>query len=233
MSQREPLSPPLLTAAAIVAAFPALWIALAVDVLVAGAVGALAGFPWSGLAISPSFTLRPLQGLEGEHPATLWVLVLLAGPLGSAALGFGVHRLVEAVRSPAWLRIAALEWVAIALLRLPTLLVAGVAPGGHGPLDEIYVRLGEPQAGRWSLGLLALLALAAVAAAVARLTVAAGQGWMRIDGREFRRRLVRALAGIPAVVALAAWSAVMPWAGTLVMAGWLVLTLAALTVLVS
>ena len=47
MPQREPLSPPLLAVACVLAAIPAAWLALSADALVAGAVGALAGFPWT------------------------------------------------------------------------------------------------------------------------------------------------------------------------------------------
>jgi hypothetical protein len=231
--QRDPLSPPLLTAAAVLAALLAAWIALAADAVVAGVAGKLAGFPWFGLSISPAFTLRPLQLLAGSHPPGLWAIALLAGPIGSALLGLAVHWMVEAVRSAAWLRVVVLEWVAFALLRLPSLLVAGIAPGGRGAVDDLYGRLGEPQTGRWSVALLALLALAGAAHVVARRAVAVGKGWMRVDGLEFRRRLVRVLVGYPSLAALAAWCALMPWATPVWMAGWLLLTLTSLHVLMS
>jgi hypothetical protein len=231
--QREPLSPPLLAAAAALAAFPAAWLALAADAVVTGAAGQLAGFPWTGVALSPSFTLRPLQVLDGNHPAGLWTVALLAGPVGSALLGFAVHWVVEAARSPAWLRVVALELVAFAGLRLPALMFAGVAPGGTGPVNDLYARLGEPQTGGWSVRVLAVLLLAAVAAVLAQRAVAVGRGWMRVDGREFRRRLVRVLTGYPALTALAGWSALTAWAAPLWMVGWLLLTLWCLSVVVS
>ncbi len=201
--------------------------------MVSGAVGALAGFPWRGLSLTGSFTVHATQVVDGAHPAGLWAVMLLAGPVGSALLALFAQALVEAARSPAWLRVVALEWCAFALLRLPVLLFAAVAPRGRGPLDELYARLGEPQTGRWSVALLALLVLAAVAAVVASRAVAVGRSWMRVDGREFRRRLARVLVGYPALVALAGWSVLAPWAAPFWMALWLLLTLSALHVLVS
>jgi len=233
MPQHEPLSPPLLLVASVLAAQPAAWLALAVDAAVAGAVGALAGVPWGGLTLTHGFMVRPVQAAGGQLPAVLWTVVLLAGPLGAAALGFGVHLVAESVRAAAWLRVPALEWGNFALLRLPALLFAGVAPGGRGPVDELYSRLGEPPSGRWALAPLAVLVLGGVAAIVVRRSIATGREWMRLDGREFRRRLVRVLGGYPSLVALAVWCVLSPWASPGWMAGWLVLTLTSLHVLVS
>ena len=131
-------------------------------------------------------------------------------------------------RGLAWLRVLVFQWVAFAMLRIPALLVAAVAPGGRGPVNDLYGRLGEPETGRWALALLAALALWGAAALVSRVAVGTGGGWMRVDGRPFRRRLVRVVAGYPAVAALAAWSALVPWAGPAWMAAWLILTFAAL-----
>jgi len=228
---RAPLSAPLLAAACLVAAVPAAWIALAADAAVAGAVGSLMGFPWAGLALSPRFTVVAAQLMEGSHPPALWAIALLAGPAGSALLGLGVHLFLSLVRSAAWLRVVALEWAAFAALRLPALLIAAVLPGGRGPVDSLYRRLGEPQSGRWAVALLALLALWGTATLVARLAVGAGRDWMRVDGRGFRRHLVRVVAGYPALVSLAAWSAVAAWARTGWMAGWLLVTFVTLMLL--
>jgi hypothetical protein len=230
--QKEPLSPPLLALAGILAAVPAAWLALATDAVVAGCASSLTGFRWLGLSLAPSFTLRADVGTDGSHPAALWAVALLAGPVGSALIALVVHLLVESVRSPAWLRVLALEFLAFAWLRLPALLAAGAA-GGRGPVADLYARLGEPEAGRWPVALLACLALAAAAAVVASRTVAVGRTWMRVDGRPFRRRVARVLGGYPALVALAGWSVVMPWAAPGWMGFWLVLTLSALSVLVS
>ncbi len=231
MPQREPLSPPLLTAACLLAAVPAAWAALAADAVVGGAVGSLLGFPWVGLSLSPHFTLVLAQAREGAHPPVAWVVMLLSGPVAAALLGLALHLVLQVVRSAAWLRVLALEWAAFAVLRLPALLIAGVAPGGRGPVDDVYARLGEPQSGRWAVAMLALLALGGTALLVTRLAVAAGRGWMRVDGRPFRRHLVRAVAGYPALAALAAWSALAPWAAPRWMVFWLLLTFVALMIL--
>jgi hypothetical protein len=229
--QREPLSPPLLAAACLLAAVPAAWLALAADPLVSGAVGALTGFGWPGLRLSPFFIPVAGQAWGGSHPPVLWTILLLSGPLGAALLGLGLHVLFEVVRSPAWLRVVGFEWAAFATLRVTALLVAGVAAGGCGPVNELYQRLGEPQSGRWAVAILALLALWGAARLVAALAVAFGRDWMRIDGRPFRRRLVRIIAGYPTLGVLAAWSALMPWATPLWVGAWLLLTLGAMQLL--
>jgi hypothetical protein len=126
----------------------------------------------------------------------------------------------------------ALELLAFAWLRVPALLAAGAAHG-RGPVAELYARLGEPAAGRWPVGFLAALALAAAAAVVASRTVEVGKTWMRVDGRQFRRRVSRVLGGYPMLAALAGWSIVMPWAAPAWMVVWLLLTLSAVGVLVS
>lgn len=228
MPQRDPLSPPLLTLAGVLAALPAAWLALAADAAVTAAAGSLAGFPSTGLTLAPTFTLAPGLDAGGTHPPATWALVLLAGPVGSACLGLVVHALMQAFRGLSWLRVIAFQWVAFATLRIPALLAAAVAPGGRGPVNDLYGRLGEPESGRWAAGLLALLALWGAAALVSRLAVGASRGWMRVDGRAFRRRLVRVVAGYPAVAALAGWSALAPWSGPVWVAGWLCLTLVAL-----
>ena len=230
--QKEPLSPPLLAMAGILAAVPAAWVALAVDAVVTGAASSLAGFHWLGVSLTPAFTLRADLAADGNHPAGLWAVALLAGPAVSALLALLVQVLVESARSPAWLRVFALELLAFAWLRCPALLAAGAAHG-RGPVADLYATLGEPQAGRWPVALLAVLALAAAAAVVASRAVEVGKTWMRVDGRQFRRRVARVLGGYPVLTVLAGWSIVMPWAAPAWMAVWLLLTLSAVSVLVS
>ena len=232
MPQKEPLSPPLLASAGILAAVPAAWLALATDAVVAGIASALAGFRWQGLSLAPSFTVRAVVDTGGSHAAALWAIALLAGPAGCALVALIAQLVVESVRSPAWLRVLALEFLAFAWLRVPALLAAGAAHG-RGPVAELYLRLGEPEAGRWPVAVLAGLTLAAAAALVAGRTVAVGRTWMRVDGRGFRRRVARVLAGYPALVALAGWSVLVPWAAPVWMGLWLLLTVSALGVLVS
>ncbi len=233
MPQKEPLSPPLLAVAGTLAAVPAAWLVLAADALVAGIVGWMAGFAWTGLTLAPSFVVRAELVTGGPHGAGAWTAILLAGPLVSALLAWGVLLLVESVRSAAWLRVMALEAVGFAWLRIPALVLGGTARGGRGPVAELYTQLGEPQAGRWPVGLLALLVLAFAAALVGRRSVAVGRTWMRADGPQFRRRLARILGGYPALVALAGWSVLAPWASPAWMVVWLLLTLSAIHVLMS
>ncbi len=233
MPQREPLTPTLLAAAGVVAAFPAAWLVLAADALASGVFGSLAGFHWGGMSLAPSFTLRADLATDGSHGAALWATALLAGPIVTAALALAVQVLVESTRSPAWLRVVALEALAFAWLRIPALLVAGSGSRGRGPVAELYLRLGDPQVGRWPAAVLAIVVLAAAAAVVNQRVVDAGRSWMRADGRPFRRRLVRVLAGYPTLVALAGWSVIMPWAPPVWTGLWLLLTLSAMHVLVS
>lgn len=233
MPQKEPLSPPLLALTGVLAAVPAAWLALAADAVVSGAAGSLAGFHWIALSVTPTYILRAELATEGSPGAALWAFALLAGPLAAALVALGAHLLVESVRSSAWLRILALELLGFAWLRLPALLVAGAFPGGRGPVPDVYARLGEAQAGRWPVAFLAILALAGAGALIAGRTVAVGRTWMRVDGRQFRRRVARVLGGYPIVAALAAWSVLVPWAAPGWMAAWLLLTLSALSVLVS
>ena len=232
MPQKEPLSPPLLAVAAILASVPAAWLALAADAVVTGVAGSLAGFHWNGLALSSSF--MPVTDLvaNGEAAGALWVVALLAGPLVTALIAFLVHGLVESTRAPAWLRVFVLELLAFAWLRVPALLAAGAARG-PGPVADLYARLGEAQVGRWPVAFLALVTLAAAAAVVSGRAVAVGRSWMRVDGRQFRRRVARVLGGYPAVAALAGWSLLMPWATPFWIVLWLTLTLSAVSVLVS
>ena len=232
MPQKEPLSPPLLAVAGVLAAVPAAWLALAIDAVASGAAGSLAGFRWIGLSLAPSFTLRAELATDGSHAPALWALALLAGPVACALVALAVQLLVESARSPAGLRVLALELLAFSWLRLPALLAAGAAHG-RGPVADLYARLGEAQAGRWPVAFLAVLALAGSAALVASRTVAVGRTWMRVDGRQFRRRVSRVLGGYPVLAALAGWSVVMPWAAPVWMAVWFLLTLSALHVLTS
>ncbi len=233
MPQKEPLSPPLLMTAAVLAALPAAWLALATDALITGVAGSLAGFEWSGLSLSRSLMPHAVQETAGAHPAAAWIALLLAGPVGTALVAFLAHGLAEMTGAAAWLRVLTLEGLAFALLRLPALLVAAVVPPFHGIVGQLYERLGNPQTGRWSVGLLALLVLAAAALLLGRAGVATGRRWMRVDAPAFRRRLVRTLVGYPALVALAAWCVAEPWAAPLWMGLWLGLTVTAVTVLVS
>ncbi len=220
-------------AAATLAALPAAWLALAADALITGTTGAIAGFEWSGLSLAHSLTLHAVHETSGAHAPVAWSLFLLVGPLATAVLAFVAHAVAEAAGASPWLRVLTLEATAFAVFRVPALLLAAAIPPYHGSVGELYARLGDPQTGRWAVGLLALLALAGAALLLAREGVATGRRWMRVDARVFRRRLVRTLVGYPVLIALAAWCVAEPWAGPAWMVAWLALTLGAVSSLVS
>jgi hypothetical protein len=208
----EPLSPPLLAVAGALAALPAAWLALAAGTVASAAAGTVVGFPRSALALSRTFTLVADQVVTGSHAPIPWAVFLLADPAGSALVGLALHAGAQLLRGLVALRVLLFQFAAFALLRLPLLVVAGALPGGRGPVDALYRRLGDPESGRWAVGALGLLLLWGAVALVARLAVGSSRGWMRVDGRGFRRRLVRVVAGYPALAALTAWSVVAPWA---------------------
>ncbi|MGD0483276.1 MAG: hypothetical protein ABSB58_01340 [Gemmatimonadales bacterium] len=211
MPQREPLSAPLLGALFVVAGAASGWLLFALEALVQGGAGAAVGFPWLGVALTPPFGLPAVrQGLEGLHGPGSWAVFLLSGPLVGLAAGGAAHVLAEALAAPGWLRALAFEAFAFAWLRLPLLVLAAGLRRGGGPLAALYDRLGEPESGRWAaLGLGAII-LWGVSALVAQRAVALGRDWLRVDGVEFRRRLVRVVAGYPFVAATAAFALVQP-----------------------
>lgn len=218
----------MLTGLTVLAAFAACWIAVAVDQAARGAVGSLVGVPWSGLALTPYYTMGALQGPTGAPGAFGWALMVLTGPAVLAALALAVHFGLELFRTPGWLRALALEWAVLAVLWTPTVLLTGALPGGGGPVAELYQQLGEPQAGRWAAAGLGLLSLWLLGRFVAARAIAVGRSWMRTDGIEFRRRLVRVVAGYPSVMALGAQLLVAGWAAPAWAGAWLVLVLAVL-----
>jgi hypothetical protein len=209
--QREPLSAPLLGALFVVAGAASAWLLFALEALVQGGAGAAAGFPWLGVVITPPFGLPAVQqGLEGLHGPGGWAVLLLSGPLVGLAAGAAAHVLAEALAAPGWLRALGFEAFALAWLRLPLLVLAAGLRRGGGPLAALYDRLGEPESGRWAaLGLGAVI-LWGVSGLVAQRAVAVGRDWLRVDGVEFRRRLVRIIAGYPFITATATFALVQP-----------------------
>lgn len=204
-----------------VAALAACWIAIAVEQAAQGAAGLAMGVPLSGFALSRTYTVVAVHGPTAVLGAGAFAFVTLAGPAALVMLALTVHFLVGLFRTPAWMRGLALEWAVLALLWIPTMLAVAVLAGAGGPVAELYHRLGDPQAGRWGavgLGGLTLWLLGSVAAGRA---IAVGRGWMRTDGLEFRRRLVRVVAGYPAAVALGAEMVVGAWAPPLWSAVWM------------
>lgn len=211
-----------------VAALAAGWIAIAVEQVARGVAGLAVDVPLSGFALSRTYTVVALQGPTAAVGVGAFAFVTLAGPATLLAAALVFHFLVGVFRTPGWLRGLALEWVVLALLWIPTVLAVAVFAEAGGPVAELYQRLGEPPAGRWGalgLGGLTLWLLARVA--VGR-TISVGRAWMRTDGLEFRRRLVRVVAGYPAIVALGAAMYLEAWAAPVWSAVWLVVVLGVL-----
>jgi hypothetical protein len=213
---RPPPSPPALTVLCSLAAVAAAWLSLALDQIVRGAAGALVGVPFFGVWIDPAhnYTLQAVQGQAAGVGGWGWSFVVLSGTPVLLVLALAFHALVGALRSPGWLRGLSLGWVVVALLWIPASLAAAALPGGGGPVAELYLRLGDPQAGRWTAAALGLLGLFLAAGAASERAVAVGRAWMRADAVEFRRRLVRVSAGWPGAAALMALGVGAGWAGS-------------------
>jgi len=222
MPPKPPPPPPDLTVMQCIAALGATWVTVALDQCLRGAIGAALGIPWRGMALVPSRAWLPVAVQDAGAPATVGgaALMVLAGAAVVPLLALALHAVVTVSRPGGWLRGFALAWLVVAFLWAPTALVASVAPAPAGPVAELYVRLGEPQAGRWAAFALGAVLLVIVAGPLAGAAVSVGRAWMRADALEFRRRLVRVVAGWPAVVAAAALLGVAGWARTPWMALW-------------
>ena len=175
---------------------------VAVGALAQGAVGALAGFRWSGLGLLPSWLPHARLALDGPHGAAAWTALLLAGPVAALGVGFAVHALAEVFAAPAPLRFVAFEVFSIAWLQLPLLMLAAGPSPGTGPFAALYERLGDPESGRWAMLLLGLLALWGMGGFVGAEAVTLGGAWLRTDGRQFRRRAALVLAVYPFAAAI-------------------------------
>jgi len=218
----------VLTVLSVLAALVATWVSIGLEQAVRGGAGTLVGVPFQGLVLSPLHVVKVLQGRPGSLSAWGWTLMLLSGPVALGFVAIGTHFVAGLFRTAGWLRSLALEWVVLALLWLPTAFAAAALPNGGGPVAELYARLGDPQAGRWAALALALLLLWLLAGVVSNRAVAVGRSWMRSDGLEFRRKLVRVVAGYPAVAALGALAIVAGWMAPAWCIAWLVLAFAAL-----
>ena len=202
MPLRERLSAPLLGALAVTAGLAGGWLALAIAALGQGGAGALAGFPWHGVRLLPSWIPQAAVALDGSHGAGAWAILLVAGPVVAALAGLGLHAVAQILAAPTILRAVAFQIFSIAWLRVPLLILAAGLPGGEGPVASLYARLGEPETGRWAAIALAALALWGAAGVVARRCVAFGREWLRDDSRRFRRRIVLVFSGYPFAAAL-------------------------------
>ena len=213
-----------------IAAVIATWVTVAVDQCLRGLVGSAVGVPWRGMALDAAHAWLPVAVQGQGSPSTVGAVALmtLAGAVAAPLLALGLHLLVTAFRSAGWLRGLALAWLVAASLWVPTALAAAVFPAASGPVAELYARLGEPQSGRWAALGLGLVLLWLVAGPLSAAAVAVGRNWMRVDGVEFRRRLVRVVAGWPGLVAAAVFLGVAGWARTPWMAPWPFAVLAAM-----
>jgi hypothetical protein len=216
MPPRPPPSPPVLTVLCSFAAVVAVWLSIVVDQLARGLTGTLAGIGFYGLEISAAsrWMVVARQGPTSALGPWGWTMMLLTGPLAAVTLAYALHALVGVMRSPGWLRGLSLAWLVVSLLWIPVALATAVLPGHGGPVAELYARLGDPRAGRWSAALLAGVALVVVAGFITGRAVAVGRSWMRADGLEFRRRLVRVTAGWPGATAAAVLGYGVGWAPT-------------------
>lgn len=229
MPPRPPPKPFALTVLSTLSALAAGWVAVAIEQSGRGLAGAALGVSFRGLAVgAPTFTATAVQGPTGHVGAGAWLVMTLAGPLlvlVAAALAYG---LTAALRPAGWLRSLSLTGLVLALLWMPTALVASAVPGGGGPVAMVYRRLGDPPAGRWGAAGLALLLLWLLAGVASRRAVATGRAWIRADGLEFRRRLVRVVAGWPVAIASAVLATSLGWMPPAVAAVWGVILLLAM-----
>jgi hypothetical protein len=214
MPPRPPPQPGPLTILCCIAAIAATWIAFAVDQVMRGLIGSLFGVAFTGVQLSDGhrYLLTALQGPTAGLGAGAFAFMVLAGAAVNLLLAWGLYGFVRAVHAAGWLRALALEWVMVALLWLPASMAAALLPSGNGPGHELYGRLGPPMAGRWTALAFSLVALFLAAGPISRCAVAIGRSWMRADGLEFRRRLVRVTAGWPAVTALLVMAYAAGWA---------------------
>ena len=230
MPPRPPPPPWALTVLQTIAALAAVWVTVALDQLLRGLVGAAMGIAWRGITLvaAPGWVPVVVQG--PGTPATIGgvALVALAGAAAAPLLALGLASASTAFRGSGWLRGFALAWLVVAFLWLPTALAAAAVPSGAGPVAELYQRLGEPQAGRRAALALGLVLLGLVAGPLSGAAIGVGRSWMRADGVEFRRRLVRVVAGWPGLVATGALLGLMGWARTPWLAPWPLAVLAAL-----
>ncbi len=205
-----------------VAGLAAGWIAIAVVAAVRGAAGLAVGLPLTRFALSSTYTLVAVQGSSEALGAGALAFVVLAGPAALLVIAVTIHAVSGIFRTPGWLRGLALQFAVLALLWIPSMVAVAVLASAGGPVSELYRRLGEPKAGRWGAAGLGCLALWLLARVVAGRAIGTAKGWMRTDGLEFRRRLVRVVAGYPGAVALGTVMTVTNWAPPLWTGVWMV-----------
>jgi len=196
------------------AAVGAAWLAVALEQVLRAGAGAIAGAPARGFALLPDagWTLATLQDLSGTG-SFAFAFIVAGASAGVMLVTSVIGWLVLRLRTSGWLRGFALVFSFVGMIWIPLALIAAVI-GTGGPAWALYERLGVPRAGRWPIAALSLVLLAVVAGTVSSRAIAGGRGWMRVDGVEFRRRLVRTIAGWPSVTAALALGIGAGWAQT-------------------
>jgi len=194
---------------------------VALDSVVRFGVGRMLGVPSAGLLLAPEFawTLSARQNAAAAGPFA-WALIVLSGSAAVVILSSLLAWLAGSLRMAGWIRAFALVWSIVGLVWIPTALAAGAFSGNRGPGADLYTRLGDPQAGRWTALALAILVLVMVAGTASRRAISGARGWMRADGLEFRRRLVRVVACWPAAAAVVALGVAAGWGQTPFLALW-------------
>jgi hypothetical protein len=213
----RPAPPPwLITILNSLAVAVATWLCLAINEFARGLAGLALGVPFHGVEISAATRFLPLahQAATTGLGAGAFALMMLAGVPGMILLAFVVFRIARGYHAAGWFRGLALAWLIVALLWLPAALIAASLPGYAGPVQDLYQRLGDPMAGRWTSAALGLLLLYLAGGALSMAALDVGRFWMRVDGVEFRRRLARTAAGWPAAVAVALLAFGAGWAPT-------------------
>jgi hypothetical protein len=183
---------------------------------------ALAAGAAYGLALAEERIRQQLAGL----PPVSWALAVTGLGVAILLVTGSLYLLVNLVRAAGWLRAVVLISSTVGLLWLPTALVAGALDAG--PFAAVYGRLGEPQAGRWAAAALGLAGWLVLGGVASRRSIETGRSWMRVDGLEFRRRLVRVVAGWPAAVAVATLAFAAGWARNPLFLMWIAATVATL-----
>lgn len=228
MPPRPPPSPPALTFLSCLSALAAAFAALAAEQAMRGVVGFWVGVPWRRFGLMAPWYLPHVWQDGTPHSPGGWLAMLAGGPVALALAAIPIAALLNAFRVAGWLRSLALSFAVVGVVWLPAGLIAAALPGGGGPIAELYAALGNPRAGRWGAGALGLLLLGLVAGPVSRLAVATGRGWMRADGREFRRRLVRVVAAYPSALAMFLFATAMGWMPPVAAAAWAIVILVTL-----
>ena len=157
-----------------------------------------------------------------------WGLAVVGLSLAVLLLTGMLYWITSMFRLAGWLRAVVLVGSVVGLVWVPTALVVAVLPDGSGPFAAVYARLGDPQAGRWAAAGLGVVAWVILAGLAIGRSIGTGRSWMRVDGLEFRRRLVRVVSGWPSAVAVGTLATAAGWARTPLVLLWIAAVVAVL-----